>query len=559
MIQKNLFGLLLFTLTLNVANVRAQEADPKGWHLMDKETSQYFGISLDKAYEFLKSKNQKSTRTIVAVIDGGADTLHEDLIPILWKNNREIMGNGKDDDKNGYVDDRYGWNFLGGKDTGCVDEDSDEGYRVYHRFRTKYEGKKVNKKSLSPEEILEYDEWKRASAYVNAAVEGVDVGRMRTFYNTINNSDSILKPAIGKQVYTGHELDSFIPRNETEKKAKDALLNILKRNNAMDATNEALIGNVKFFLEDGEKKTAALSTPPLPYRQNVTKDDEYNFNARNYGNKDVMGHRSFHGTHVSGIIAATRKNGKGIDGVADNVLIMPLLVVPDGDEHDKDIALAIRYAADNGARVVNMSFGKSFSPGKKWIDDAVEYVAKKGVLLVHAAGNEGKDLDADGNNSYPNPNFLNGKKATNWITVGASGDPKIGGIAANFSNYGKKAVDVFAPGVKIYSTITGGNTYDFMQGTSMAAPVVSGIAALIRSYFPALTAEQVKSVIEQSVVIPEYKTAKPGSAEGDAMVNLADISVTGGIVNAYNAVKLAYEMSMGKVKKVPVAKPKKKK
>jgi cell wall-associated protease len=559
MIKKIYSGVLLFTLTLCLLKGYAQEAEPKGWHLLDKETSQYHGISLDKAYDFLKSKNKKGTKIIVAVIDGGTDTLHEDLIPILWKNNREVYGNGKDDDKNGYADDKYGWNFLGGRDTGSVDQDSDEGYRVYHRYRTKYEGKTINEKNLSPDDAIEYREWKRASKYANGAIEGIDVAAMRRFYNSLHNADSVLIPAIGKKIYTGHQLDSLIPRNDPEKKAKDMIYGVLKRNNALDVTNEALLGNVKFFLDDGEKKVEALSKPPIEYRLNVTKDDEYNFNTRNYGNKDVMGHRSFHGTHVSGIIAATRNNGKGVDGVADNVQIMTLLVVPDGDEHDKDIALAIRYAADNGAKVINMSFGKKFSVGKRWIDDAVEYAAKKGVLLVHAAGNDGMDLDVEGNYSFPNPDFLNGKKATNWITVGASGDPKVGGMAASFSNYGKKGVDVFAPGVKIYSTITGTTTYDFMQGTSMAAPVVSGIAALIKSHFPALTPEQIKSIIEQSVVIPEYKTAKPGGGEGDAMVNLADISRTGGIVNAYNAVKLAYDMSMGKVKKAPIAKPKKKK
>jgi len=242
-----------------------------------------------------------------------------------------------------------------------------------------------------------------------------------------------------------------------------------------------------------------------------------------------------HGTHVSGIIAAARKNGKGMDGVADNVKIMSLRAVPDGDEHDKDIALAIRYAADNGARVINMSFGKSFSPEKKWVDDAVKYAESKGVLLVHAAGNDAKNLDTTFN--YPSPVFLeDGKRASNWITVGASGDPKAGGLTANFSNYGKKEVDVFAPGVKIYSTVPGGNTYQNLQGTSMASPVVAGLAAFILEYYPNLSPSQVKMVIEKSSQKPADKVSNPGN---DEMVPLSELSRTGGVINAFEAIKLA--------------------
>ncbi|MBL7728259.1 MAG: S8 family serine peptidase, partial [Dinghuibacter sp.] len=454
-------------------------------------------------------------------------------------------------------DDRYGWGYLTGKDGKAVTQDSDEGLRVYHRYKTKYAGKEIDEKKLIPVEQREYRMWKKAQGFIEGATEGIDINRQYGFLKSVSEADSILVKAMGKPIYNGHQLDSFVPNNNAEKKAKNMIFDILKRNNVLDATGQDLIANIKFFINDSETKLRNVQTPPKNYRLEVTGDDEYNFSARNYGSPDVMGQRPDHGTHVGGIVGAVRNNGKGIDGVADNVLLMPLLVVPDGDEHDKDIALGIRYAVDNGAKVVNMSFGKSFSPGKQWIDDAVEYAQKKGVLLVHAAGNEAKDLDADGNDSYPNQRLINGKWATNWITVGASGDPKLGTIAAPFSNYGKKNVDVFAPGMSIYSTLPGGNVYGFNQGTSMAAPVVSGIAALLKSYFPALTPEQLKMIIEKSVVVPDYKTPKPGAGEGEAMVNLADLSKTGGIVNAYNAVKMAYEMTAGKKTSGPKAKPSK--
>ncbi|HEY5368677.1 MAG TPA: S8 family serine peptidase, partial [Hanamia sp.] len=242
-----------------------------------------------------------------------------------------------------------------------------------------------------------------------------------------------------------------------------------------------------------------------------------------------------HGTHCSGIIAAVRNNGIGMNGIADNVRIMMVRAVPDGDEHDKDIANAIRYAVDNGAEVISMSFGKGYSPQKQWVDDAVKYAKSKDVLLIHAAGNDAKNNDSTFN--FPNPVYQDKSGiAPNFITVGASGDPTNGGFTASFSNYGKKTVDVFAPGVNIYSTIPVGNKYAKYSGTSMATPVVAGVAALILEYYPDLSAEQVKYVIDNSVEPITEKVKLPGT---DSLVNLSDICISGGEVNAYNAVKLA--------------------
>ena len=274
------------------------------------------------------------------------------------------------------------------------------------------------------------------------------------------------------------------------------------------------------------------------------KDDYDNFSDRFYGNNDVMGPGPMHGTHVSGIIAAQRNNSIGIDGVADRVQIMTLRVVPDGDEYDKDVALAIRYAVDQGAKVINMSFGKSFSPEKNWVDSAVKYAEQKDVLLIHASGNESENMDEKEN--FPNPWLLQWKtKAKNFISVGASSDIKIDpSIAADFSNYGKENVDVFAPGVKIYSTLPGGNQYGNLKGTSMAAPVVAGLAALLRSYYPELTAVDVKQIIEQSVSKPDttIKCIKPGE-KGEKII-FSNLCKSGGIINAYNAVIMANEFKL---------------
>lgn len=522
------------TTAFTFAQTSVKEDQLKGWHLKDQTTDGFYGISMDKAFEFVK--NRKSTTIIVAVIDSGIDTLHEDLKPVLWRNPKEIPGNGIDDDKNGYVDDIYGWNFLGGKDGRNVKEDSYEAARLYHTLKKKYAGV-VDESKLSPIEKEEYAIFKKAQGDIeHGSTEAQQqVLFLRGLYTKTIPSDSILKLRF-KPEYTGNDLVTFKPANSKEADAKSTMFSLFKGFDMMDATNTTIVEEFGSYYKGQEKKADASINAPKDYRGEIVKDNYYDFNDRFYGNGDVMASTPFHGTHVSGIIAAARNNGIGVDGVANDVRIMSIRAVPDGDEHDKDIALAIRYAVDNGAKIINMSFGKSFSPQKKWIDDAVRYAQSKGVLLVHAAGNDGKNVDSTAN--YPNPNFADTKmKASNFITVGASGDPKTGGLAADFSNYGKKEVDVFAPGVKIYSTIPGGTTYGFAQGTSMASPVVAGLAAFILSYYPDLTPEQLKYCIEKGAQNPNTKVTKPGTE--NEQEDFANFSRTGGLINAYEAVKVA--------------------
>lgn len=518
-----------------VAQTSKKEA-PKGWHLMDKEKSGFYGVSIDKAYDFAKSKNLKSKTVIVAVIDSGIDTLHEDLKPILWVNKKEIPNNNIDDDKNGYTDDVHGWNFIGGKDGRNVKENSLEVNRVYHMYKSKYEGKTINENELNAADLEEYTMWKKAEKKTMGSQEGgADVVIMKKFLANTKKADSTLKVAMGKEIYTGTELDAYTTKNDAEKKAKVNLLGLMKGNNQMEATNKEFITGFEDYVSGEERKQEAKTKAPFDYRGDIVKDNPTDFNDKNYGNKDIMAATSFHGTHCSGIIGAIRGNGKGVDGVASDVRIMTIRAVPDGDEHDKDVALAIRYAVDNGAQIISMSFGKDFSPRKDWVDDAVKYAESKDVLLVHAAGNDAKDVDTEDN--FPSALFKDGKyRPNNYITVGASGDPTNGGLTANFSNYGKNEVDVFAPGVQIYSSVPGGNTYGNASGTSMACPLVAGIAALTLQYYPNLSAKQLKYVIEKSAIQPDQKVLKPGS---DEKVNLSDLSKTGGITNAYEALKLA--------------------
>jgi cell wall-associated protease len=545
-----LIGCLPFTMFAQGNS--AKKELPKGWHLLDKEQDGYYGISLNKAYEFVHLKKLKSKTVIVAVIDSGVDTTHEDLKGILWTNPGEIPGNGIDDDHNGYVDDVHGWNFIGGKDGKDVKDDSQEEARVYYMFKSKFDVPGLDTATLIPEDKEEYRWWVKAKKTVmgDGSDNGVDLGTLHHVLQACVKSDSILQQALGKPEYTGNDLDTFQVKTSESRSAKSVILYLFKANKIMDMSNKQFLSEFTEEVQSEEKKEATKENAPEDVRHQIVGDNEADFNDRYYGNTDIMAGDPMHGTHVSGIIAAERNNGKGMDGIDDNVRIMMIRAVPNGDEHDKDIALAIRYAVDNGARVINMSFGKNLSPEKSWVDSSVRYAESKGVLLIHAAGNDAADIDSTDN--FPNPHFRNSTyTASNWITVGASSDPLaepgFSSYTASFSNYGKEEVDVFAPGTRIYSTVPGGNNYENLQGTSMAAPVVTGVAALILEYYPSLTPQQVKYCIIKGATRLTVKVKKPGTE--DNMVNLSDISISGGIVNAYEALKVASTLNVKKTEK----------
>ena len=524
---------------------KSKDDVPKNWHQLDPATTGYNGISLQKAYDLVKSKKLKSKRVIVAVIDSGIDTAHEDLKPILWTNPKEIPGNGIDDDKNGYIDDIHGWNFIGGKDGRNVKEDSYEGARLYHKLKAKWDGKTASD-ALTAADKKEFADFERAKQKTIGDVDPQQAKQIEFMYAKVVKGDSVIRKELGKTAYTSVDMDQYKPTDADAKMTKAVLVNISKANNTTDITNEQLIEELSGEVRKGESASQA----PIEYRKDIVKDDESNLKDRFYGNNDLLASTPMHGTHCAGIIGAVRNNGKGMDGIADNVQIMMVRAVPDGDEHDKDIANAIRYAVDNGAQIISMSFGKDFSPEKEWVDDAFRYAASKNVLLVHAAGNDSKNVDTTYN--FPNPYYLNGKgRAENIITVGAAGDKKNGGLTASFSNYGKKEVDVFAPGVNIYSTLPGGNNYGNLSGTSMACPVVAGTAALLLEYYPNLTALQLKEAIEKSAVMPTEKVNNPETKE---KVSLSDLSKTGGFLNAYEAMKYAGNMQQKKITKLPETK-----
>mgnify|MGYP000023218037 FL=1 len=534
-------SLLLFT---GIHRLHAQTV-PKNWQALDPSADKVLGISLQKAYDYLGSNNKKATPIIVAVLDSGIDTTHEDLKNILWTNLKEIPGNGIDDDKNGYIDDVHGWNFLGGKNGQSVKRAPDERSRIYHKYKAKFLNALVDTNSLSAADKILYATWKKTETELNFSDEEKDqLKYVEMLASAFKKHDKVLKQEMNVVSYNRETLTKFIPTTIIGKEAKLGLLS-LHRLMQLDETelNTYTIAQIDEYIEGKNVAFSAKEKLPNDERTIIVRDNYYNFSDAFYGNNDIMGPTPNHGTHVSGIVAASRNNGTGIDGVADAVKIMMVRVVPDGDEYDKDVALAIRYAVNNGAKIINMSFGKAYSPEKYWVDSAVAYAEQNDVLLVHSAGNENYNLDSI--TVFPNANLAAYKKnASSFITVGASSDTLIteGNIAADFSNYGKQNVDLFAPGVKIYSTLPGGNTYGNQDGTSMAAPIVTGVAALLRTYYPSLTAKQVKTILEKTVFTPAALAPCLQPGNSNMATPFGTLSKTGGIVNAYNAVVLANSM-----------------
>ena len=503
---------------------------PKNWFNLDPAVDKVQGVSTEKTYkELLKGK--KSQAVVVAVIDSGVDIDHEDLQGKVWKNEKEIPNNGIDDDGNGYVDDASGWNFIGGKDGKNINQDTYEVTRVYKMLKSKYEGKT----EADATDKAEFKMFQKAKEIYEAKTQEF-VGQklmVENFYNMYKNSLKLIEGYLSKEKPTEAEVEAIKSEDQVVVGAKSMVLRV------MGNGSEAGVKSYLDYLKDGLEYGYNLDFEP----RKIVGDNYEDKNEKGYGNPDVKGTDAKHGTHVAGIIAANRNNELGMKGIAENVRIMAVRAVPNGDERDKDIANAIRYAVDNGAKVINMSFGKSFSPEKKWVDEAVRYAESKGVLLIHAAGNDGKNIDTEDN--FPNRKFLDNKEPSNWLEVGAlswkSGDETV----ANFSNYGKKTVDLFAPGVDIYST-TPDQKYEGMSGTSMAAPVASGVAALLLSYYPHLTAAQVREILIKSTVKPQTNEVYKPADEPSEKVKFSDLSITGGIINAYEAIRLADKIKIPK-------------
>jgi cell wall-associated protease len=488
------------------------------------------GMNTEKAYKAVKKR--KSTPVVVAVIDSGMDIEHVDLKGKIWTNTDEIPGNNIDDDRNGYVDDVHGWSFLGGPN-GNQEYARLEMTRIYAKLKPRFEN--VSEGDVKAEDKADYALYQKVK---------MDVEKQRAQYTMYKSSYEQLQMAmpmikaqiaseIGKDTYTVEDVEKWKPKSPEMEQLRDVAYAIASGELSDEAISEAM----------------HMFDAALNYQLNEDYNDREfigdnpdNFSDTHYGTSDVEGPDALHGTHVGGIIGAVRKNGMGNDGVADNVQLMSVRTVPNGDEADKDVALAIRYAADNGASVINMSFGKAYSPYQKEVYEAMAYADSKGVLLVHAAGNDGANIDVTDN--FPTSMYtFQTMPFKNFLTIGASTRYADEKLAANFSNYGQAKVDVFAPGYEIWSTVPQSD-YKNEQGTSMAAPMVAGAAAFLKSYFPELTMTEIKQALLTSAKSYKgVKEEKPGSGE---LVDFGTLSVTGGTIDLPAAVKECMKMEKAK-------------
>ncbi|MGB1284501.1 MAG: S8 family serine peptidase [Polaribacter sp.] len=523
------------------------EDEMQRWSHADLEKDSIPGMSIAKAYKFLKGK--KGVEVIVGIADSGVDIEHEDLKNVAWVNPKEIAGNNKDDDGNGYADDIYGWNFLGSKDGRIVNADQLEITRLVKRGKDKFGDKVASEIAEADkaefEQFLKYkEEYNTAAAKKRTQKENLKKTEERL--NQLSESFAAVKKFLGKDPFTMEDLKVVKPGDPKVAEQIADVSTILNRG----MTEEGLNDYKKEFLEykEGVEKEKHYDLD-FNARQSMG-DDLYDINDTDYGNNNVIGSKELesHGTHVAGIVAASRNNNKGVNGVAKNVKILTVRIVPDGDEHDKDVALGIRYAVDNGAKIINTSFGKGHSPNVQWVLDAIKYAATKDVLIVNAAGNSGANIDVE--KTFPNdaPDFIN-EVADNVLTVGAMSLNYNEKLPASFSNYGKRNVDVFAPGVAVYATVPA-DKYGSKSGTSMAAPSAAGVAALVRSYYPQLSASQVKHILMNSGTKINFEVIKPGSQSREnpngEMIAFSELSVSGRIVNAYNALKMANRIVNGK-------------
>lgn len=491
---------------------------PRDWQLLDLAAEHYPGISLRRAEHDLLAGQQPKRTVVVAIIDGGTDTAHADLRANIWTNPHE-SADGKDDDGDGHVGDVRGWDFIGGPN-GDVNEDTYEVTRQYVRCEADSKAQpplSTTEKAHCADVEGDFERQRDQAQQQKQQVDRIEqiLTQVMPMLSTALHGDSVTPERVAKLVTPDPDLQQ----------AKAWYLRL--------AGAGITAADIPEYRKQVDEELQYGLNPSWDPRA-VVGDDYLDVSQKDYGNTDVTGPDALHGTHVAGIIGAIRGNGIGIDGIATSVKLMIVRAVPNGDERDKDVANAIRYAADHGANVINMSFGKPYSPYKRAVDEAVRYADAKGVLMIHASGNDGEDVDTHAN--FPSPAYLDGGHAQNWIEVGATSWKMGDSLVASFSNYGAKTVDVFAPGVDILSTVQGGG-YKRESGTSMATPVVTGLAAVIMSYYPQLTAADVKKIIlASSVKLPTQSVVKPGS---DAEVPFASLSSTGGIVNAYTALQMA--------------------
>ncbi len=541
---------IVLTLLLYTCSLFAWGQDAKFWHWKDLEKDGVHGVSLVQAQQLLTDIKLKPTNIIIAVLDGGIDTAHLQIKPYLWSNPKEIPGNALDDDKNGYIDDVHGWNFLGNATGENINKASDEKSRIYHRYKNEFKQANLDSTTWDRTKKQTYKIWQQAAGEIIFTDEDADnLSFIKMARNAVVKMGIILIREIEDSNFTTEKLEAYQPIGKI---TADTKISYLRTMQALGidrlAGHQSLLEDLNEYISGKEQSAVSMETPPEDVRKKIIQDHYEDLNDQYYGNNNITGPNAKHGTHVAGLAAGIIDSNFAKSNFRNPIQIMGIRVVPDGDEYDKDIALGIRYAVNNGAKIINMSFGKSFSPEQAWVDSAIRYAASKDVLIIHSAGNESYDLNSK--SVYPSPySNVFKDRASNMITVGASSDPVIAeSILTDFSNFGNNVVDLLSPGNKIFSSLPN-QQYGFLNGTSMSAPVLSHIAALVRAYFPKLSASQVKAVLLQSCWKPNEENTLFPIPQKDQSKKLKDISAEGGIINAALTIQNAIKLQKSTTKK----------
>ncbi len=509
----------------NIISTYVRTAELPNWAHLNPDRDGYEGTSTIALYEYLKSQSPVTPtgEVIVAIMDTGFDIDHPEIRDKIWKNDKEVNGkDGVDDDGNGYTDDFNGWNFLG-KAVNLNLEVTRELQRLksenvstsdsyYIKVKEEYDNKKQETKEIYDFAKETLEEWVKAEKKLKEKNYPIETEKLKEISSSLKGE------------------------------YKDAANKILAINLLYGIDKEELAEIEK---EYSEKYKCLFDTTSI----NTLIGDGQELTEKNYGNNDIRTKGASHGTHVSGIVAADKE---GI-GQAPFVKLMLLRVVPDeGDERDKDVANGIRYAVDNGANIINLSAGKYFSNNSDYVTEAIKYAEERGVLFVVSSGNEAADIETKRN--FP-PKFYteNGemKYFSNMIVVGANTwmkkwskekdpDNLASGydLAAPFSNFSDRVVDLYAPGMEIYSTVPGGK-YERMSGTSMASPEVTGCAAILKGFFPNISASEIKTVLMSSS--RKYDGLKVKVRNKESRMLFSSLSKTGGVIDVFNAYKLAKE------------------
>jgi len=545
--MKKYIGTIILLLFLVSCSLKKTNLQVTFWQHQFSGINTKTSTSLQKLYEE-KAVERTSSSIIVAVLDTQIDINHEDLKSQIWVNEKEIPENNIDDDENGYVDDIFGWNFVGKPKGGYFRYWNFECVRIIKKWDNYFKDKNY----VHDDSVEYFNEYKRAKILYEAENKFYKNWLKSLVYNVKNRPkvEDTLRYFFPKEDYSISQLDSLYNKYKINDKRYK------QRRDDDDQDLGALIDYMRVSMETGDRKFEDL----IEHKNQKDSILNRNFNIeindrlligdnpdvldKGYGNNKLNNNifQLNHSTEVSSIIAGQRNN-IGVNGFHNNIKIMPLCISVSGDEYDKDIAMAIYYAVDNGAKVINMSFGKEFSLNQKWVTDAFKYAEENNVLLVHCSGNNNFNVDI--NRYYPNDYDYFSKKELvgNFINVGSISKRTDSSMVSPFSNFGKENVDIFAPGEEIY-VAKPNNQYGYDSGTSLAGPMVSGTAALIWLYYPKLTVHQMKSIILDSGVAIDKKVIKPGTK--NEMVPFSELSKTGKILNTYNAFLLAKKVSRQK-------------